>query len=139
MLSCAIAVTLTYLVFGVVDELNLRREATRDLVVWAKIIAARSASAVTTRDSAAGAEILESLVFRNQIVHGWLRDRDGNLVSEYDRAGEPAAAAPTLFEPDARGHLFTAAQEIDSTHEKIGTVLVEARSEPGACGPPGRS
>ena len=126
MLSCAVAVTLMYLVFGVVDVLNLRREAKHDLGVWAKIIAARSASAVTTRDSAAGAAILESLASRNQIVHGWLRDRDGNnVVAEYDRAGEPAAA-PTAFEPARRGHFFTAAQEIDSAHEKIGTAVLEA-------------
>ncbi|MGA8266695.1 MAG: CHASE sensor domain-containing protein, partial [Candidatus Acidiferrales bacterium] len=77
------AVVLMYSTFALLDQLNLRKEAAKDLEEASRIAAERSAAVIASRDPEAGAQILRSLATRGEIARAWIFDRDGSVIAYY--------------------------------------------------------
>ena len=126
LLSCAVAVALTYSTFALLDQLSLRKEAAKDLEAAARIAAEGSEAAITTRDAAAGTKILKSLATRGEIARGWIFDRSGSVIAFYSANGEPSGAPQTARNSTVIDSLhITASQDVRLWQETVGSVVLE--------------
>ncbi len=126
LLSCAVAVVLMYSTFALLDQLNLRKEAAKDLEEASRIAAERSAAVIASRDPEAGAQILRSLATRGEIARAWIFDRDGSVIAYYSADGKsfgaPQAPRNSTSVDSAR---ITSSQDVTRGQQIIGSVVLE--------------
>jgi two-component system, sensor histidine kinase and response regulator len=124
LVSGAVAVTLMYSTFALIDQLSLRKGAASHLATSARSIAALSVARLESRDSASSKEILKLFAADPQVQHAWLCNPNGTIVAQYSRAGEPLAPPPRWHD-HVMSSRITASQDIELGQQVIGSVVLE--------------
>ncbi len=115
-----------YSTFALVDQLNLRKQAAKDLEAASRIAAEESATVIESRDSAAGEQILKSLAARGEIARAWIFDRNGSIVAFYSADGKTSGAPHAPQNSTAvDSERITTSRDVMFAQETIGSVVLE--------------
>ncbi|MFO1499521.1 MAG: histidine kinase dimerization/phospho-acceptor domain-containing protein [Verrucomicrobiota bacterium] len=124
MLTCGVALSVALLLFAANDLNTFRSSLLRDLTALAGVIAANATSAVEFDDAAVAAKTLHSLAANPNVMAATLYTLNGQVFTNYVRAGLRPEPAPEPGPPGYRFHdgrldLF---ETVVSNGERLGTL-----------------
>ena len=128
MLTSAVALLVSSLLFGWNDVRGFRSGMVRDLQTLAAVIGANASSALVFDDETAATNTLSSLAHWPTILRACIYKRDGRVLASYSRRDQPGAASFPAVGPD--GHTFgagrlTVFQPILREADRLGTIYME--------------
>src|SRR3989304_490803 len=103
MLISIVALLFASVAFIIFDTISFRDDMSRDLAIFAKVIANNAAGVLEFQDKSAAEEILSSLSAHEHIITAALYEADGRVLAKYHREGM-AFDAPA---PEKAGHRYS--------------------------------